>query len=1375
MFGRRILFSFITLLICAGILFNLVPSCRPVQAADSYAIVVPSVLQTGSTQAVSVALLRGDIPVTGKVRLSLLQNNREVFVYKGTVQGKDRLVFNLPDLEEGEYIVKVQGDTFSDQTTVRVENRYLVLVETDKPVYKPGQTIHIRLISLSPDLLPLEEEINVEVLDAKGIKIFKSRVRTDDYGMGTVDLHLSSEPNLGVWKITASNSKSKSQVDVRVEKYVLPKYEVKAETTREWFLVNEAIKGTVSAEYSFGKLVSGDLEIQAWRYVGQWEKYYTFSTFINGEVDFTIPPVGYVAGVPAAGGNGNVRVDIAVVEKSTGYREETSKLLTVTSSDVNLQVIPASVTFKPGLPFRFLIISQTPDNQLVDKEVQVHLTCIGEDFKNLSKETRKIVTVKGKAFVEIVPPDESIAMIIECSTENAYATKTLAAGYSPSGNFIHLEQLSEGAVTVGGEVSFRIYSTTPASGFYYEIISKNRVVYSDYTRNNEITVPVTPQMAPSSRLLVYQILPNSEIAADYLPFDVTADYPLDVSINVTPDDIQPGDDVTIQINTAEPSKVGIAAVDKSVFILAENRMNLQQVFAKLEELYMQPRVELHEVSIYNGISTRGAGDVFNDAGVVVLSNKKVPEGKDFRQAMLGRGDVFFGALEKAAVNALPPTLAVVPAPQVPASAEAQGLAEVQRIRQYFPETWLWQDLFTDNHGKATINTQAPDSITTWILRAVAISKTKGLGISEGQVRVFQPFFLSIDLPYEVIRGEEFSVKVAVYNYLNTAQDLQVEMQTGDWFDLMDSNIKTVHIPASDIGSCKFTIRPKSLGSHEVHISARSKQAADAAVKSLNVVPEGVGREIVDNVIVRDGTSVFSTVLPGNIVEGSGRVYLTVTGGYLTQTIEGLEKLIQMPFGCGEQNMIVFAPDVFITRYLKESGQLKPEIMAKAELLMITGYQRELTYRHNDGSFSAFGESDKSGSLWLTAFVLKSFDRAKELIYIDEEVLEKAKQWIISHQNKDGSFDQVGFVHHQEMMGGLKGKTALTAYVALALLEAGEKTASAKAVDYLEKSLESIDDPYTMALVAYSLELAQSFSKDAAYRKLIGMVKEDENGMYWEGTSTDIVPTEIKVRNMVRSTASIETTAYALMALVLHGDNISANKTAQWLLGQRNALGGYGSTQDTVVALDALTKYALNSGTDINLQVKVKFNGGSIKELKIDNTNYDVLHVIEVPVNQEITIEAAGTGEAIAQIVRRFNMPLAEKTAEDIMRLNVHYSTSQVEVNDIVQVFVEVYFNPPVPVEAGMTVLDIAVPTGFTPVSESIDKVIQQLPCLKRYDIAGRKVIFYIENLLPGDRLEFSFDIQALYPVKAKGVYSSAYSYYNPEINAGVLGTDLTVQ
>ena len=68
-------------------------------------------------------------------------------------------------------------------------------------------------------------------------------------------------------------------------------------------------------------------------------------------------------------------------------------------------------------------------------------------------------------------------------------------------------------------------------------------------------------------------------------------------------------------------------------------------------------------------------------------------------------------------------------------------------------------------GAAVVPVEAPDSITTWILRAVGLSKEHGLGIGESQLRVFQPFFLTVDLPFSAIRGEELPVKVALFNYL----------------------------------------------------------------------------------------------------------------------------------------------------------------------------------------------------------------------------------------------------------------------------------------------------------------------------------------------------------------------------------------------------------------------------------------------------------------------------------------------------------------------------------------------------------------------------------------------------------------------------------
>jgi CD109 antigen len=761
----------------------------------------------------------------------------------------------------------------------------------------------------------------------------------------------------------------------------------------------------------------------------------------------------------------------------------------------------------------------------------------------------------------------------------------------------------------------------------------------------------------------------------------------------------------------------------------------------------------------------------------------VPEGKSFEwQGQNGFWEGLFrlmggfGMAEKDAMQAngaMPPAVPSAAAPQ------GEGLVEVERVRQYFPETWIWEDLETGSSGRASLDVTVPDSITTWMLRAVAVSRDLGLGVAEAELRAFQPFFLTLDMPYAAIRGEEFPVSVAIYNYVDAEQQIRVELEEADWFDLLDEPVQMVTVGPNDLGSAQFTIRPRHLGVNAVEVKAQGQRAADALSKTIIIEPEGVSREVVDNLVLSDGdVRDIETLIPATAVAGSGRAYLALSASLLTQTMEGLESLIQMPFGCGEQNMMLFAPNVYIIRYLDESGQLKPEVMAKAEKLMITGYQRELTYRRNDGSFSAFGQSDDEGSLWLTAFVLKSFAEARDIMYIDEAVLDDATDWILSHQNKDGSFDQVGFVHHQEMVGGLQGKDALTAFVAIALMEAGETSAAGKAVDYLEGRLDGMDDAYTVALTSYALELGGSPKSNEAVDMLMDLAEEDENGLYW-GSPVRPVDGQQKTPAMMpypvqQSSAAIETTGYAAMALLRHGDTLNASRAAQWLTSQRNAYGGFGSTQDTVVGIQALVEYQSGARADVDLDITVTGDDFD-RTIRITPENYDVLQVVELAVDSDYEVTVDGKGKAVGQLVRRFNLPDVESEALDVLAIEVEYDTTDVEVDDIVTVSARLAFNPPQPAEAGMIVMDISIPTGFAAVEETLACAVDDDAQLKRYEIAGRKVIFYIENLRQGESVSLEFQVKALYPVKAKAVASKAYAYYQPDISVEVLGSDVTVR
>ena len=1319
---------------------------------DGYMVLAPSVLRSGQTEGISVSLFSGRQPARGTVQLALLSRNAVWAEATGSIEGTGAIPLSVPDISRGYYQLTVAGPGFQEAAWIMVEAGDVLFVETDKPIYKPGQDMHIRVLLLDIELKPMSGHITVEVQDAKGNKVFREVVESDEFGMASLTMPLSTEPNFGKWSIAASFGEQEAQTDVRVERYVLPKYEIDVDFPQEWTLFGEPITGTVSAEYSFGKPVRGELKIVASKYNYEWVEFAEFTAEIDGTASFELPATEYISSGRGPDGTGNVSLEVIVEEKATGHVETTTAPHTVVYSTVNIRLIPEGSSFKPSLPFSVLLVTDSPDRSLIGHDVGLETYYFDEGLSITYAEESRVNTVDGKALVSITPPEGTVAIALMADAGGNYASTVLKAAHSPSDSFIQLEQVP-GTLAVGDQAQFKVHSTEPSGSFYYEVVARGRVVLSDVSASSDIGFTVSPVMAGMSRLVVYQVMPSGEVAADYLPFEVAASYPLELDAAFDSDEARPGDEVEITLTTQGRAKVGLAAVDRSVYLLGDNRVNLQQVFADLERFSREPEFEFGEDLPYYYITTQGAEETFRDAGLVVMTNREVPVGKThYRRPQGGSG----GSSADVALLA--------PGPPSP------DLTDIQRVRQYFPETWLWTDVMTDDAGSASVTAEAPDSITTWMLRAVGLSKEHGLGIAETQLRVFQPFFLEVDLPYSAIRGEEFSVKVALHNYLDTTQEFFVELEESGGFTLLGDAMKTVSVGPNDLSLAQFKIRLTELGTTPLKVTARSREASDGVIKELLIEPEGVPQEVVTNKIVAGGDSFqFPNAMPPGSISGSARTHVSLSGSFLSQTMEGLEDLLRMSYGCGEQNMLNFAPNVFVARYLEQTGQLKPELTARVEHLMLTGYQRQMMFRRADGSFATWGDRSASGSIWLTAFVLKTLAQADRFIYVDQDVIAGAAEWILDHQNEDGSFEQVGGAPNGYLYGGLEGATALTAYVAIALHEAGLTTGADLAIGYLENQLDDIDDSYTMAVVSYALELGKSSRADDAYDQLLAMAIRDENGLHWERSEGQ----PSTGRAGTGTSVAVENTGYAVLALLEHGDGANAGEAVDWLASQRNAYGGFYSTQDTVVGLQALFQYSVHIQNSVEMTVTMT-SGDWSREVEIDRANADIVQVVNVPVGEDIQLVAEGGGEAIVQVVHRFNRPEAQIQPVETFTLDVDYSPDRVRVDEVISVSATVDFVPEADLDVGMVVLDIGIPTGFSPVIDTLESLVNDNAKIWRYDIAERKVVLYLEDLVVNETIDVQFDIKALHPIITQPVTSQVYSYYNPQWRAETLGASVTV-
>ena len=173
------------------------------------------------------------------------------------------------------------------------------------------------------------------------------------------------------------------------------------------------------------------------------------------------------------------------------------------------------------------------------------------------------------------------------------------------------------------------------------------------------------------------------------------------------------------------------------------------------------------------------------------------------------------------------------------SATSDAQAAPPRVREWFPETLLWRpEIITDDHGRASLDVPLADSITTWRLTGSAVTGDGRLGGLQSSIRVFQPFFVDLNLPVALTRGDEVTVPVVVYNYLDQPQTVSLALEAGDWFTSADPTTKEIPLQPGDVRSVSYRIRAAKPGRHQLQVTARGNGITDAIKREIEVVPEG---------------------------------------------------------------------------------------------------------------------------------------------------------------------------------------------------------------------------------------------------------------------------------------------------------------------------------------------------------------------------------------------------------------------------------------------------------------------------------------------------------------------------------------------------------
>ncbi|KAH9281787.1 Alpha-2-macroglobulin-like protein 1 [Echinococcus granulosus] len=600
-----------------------------------------------------------------------------------------------------------------------------------------------------------------------------------------------------------------------------------------------------------------------------------------------------------------------------------------------------------------------------------------------------------------------------------------------------------------------------------------------------------------------------------------------------------------------------------------------------------------------------------------------------------------------------------------------------RLRDFFPEVWLFETAMLTN-ARLNKSLTVPDTLTAWEANAVCFTTDRGLWmpVKKPQLTVRMPFFVEFAPPLMARRGELLHLPISVFVYPETATtptttntskglggdgggtvtprtcyevEVSVETDLQDWRVVGIASFTTC-ICAGDLKETfHLPLRPLRVGHLNVTAKAVAKRGSlicgdddddfgvrgqaskvvaigDAVRRSVRVIAEGVEKQV-----TLGGTFCTSAQTSGvgeeqemtvalpdkQIVEGSLRSYIAVSGNVVGRALANLDGLIQLPTGCGEQNLVKVAPSVYVLRHLlllhkhqanatsATDSSRYDGVTRKAATYILHGFSNQLHYRHpHNGAFSVFGPHDGSnGSTWLTAYVFDVFSEAEKLpiVSITGQPLEahatlvSAFNFLLSQQraSTDGCFEEAStrFLTWTQNYNEVENRLQLTAHVLAALGSANTALREAKGEEFTHcvrsaiKCIESTTHqlPFTqwptslLAKVVYATNAfphqANASVRNAMVTELIARseLQSTISGSlrWWPESASSMTR-----RSYLTKVLNLETTAYALLAL--SPTNLSMQDqlaTMQWISQQQNEKGGFYSTQDTVVALRALTQNA----------------------------------------------------------------------------------------------------------------------------------------------------------------------------------------------------------
>ncbi|XP_069938701.1 CD109 antigen [Cherax quadricarinatus] len=1128
------------------------------------------------------------------------------------------------------------------------------------------------------------------------------------------------------------------------------------------------------------------------------------------------------------------------------------------------------------------------ENELVEKKLEIFVR--NQHFQKYRE--------KGVFHFTVDVPDKTAGLTLTASYQDdsgsvASASAQAIAYYSSKKQYIGVETSSK-EVTVGDFVVFHVRSNFNMDSFHYLIMAKEMILYAakevlDRTSRasvRTVSVPVSSEMAPAFKIIVYHLTHSYEIISDSLTVPVDGISRHKVRLNINQDKDHSIRSVELGTYSTPGAFYGISGVREFTYAMrggnelsrasvlnslhgfANSTRSLHKMTWRYREGYQPEEVEYYTAGNYGPDANR----TFDFSGLVVLTDTNVGVIPGYAESRCNATDGYSLCLVGGCYPTKKRCDGVVDC--------TDGFDEVDcfdpledkeldfRIHRYikfsdFFDTedgdWLWLDINIGHKGHEQNDIELPKVDDPYVLNAFSVSKEFGFGLIDYPLKysAMPPMYISLEMPDSCRRGEQIGMRIMIFNNLPQEMMILLVLHGADThrFVLVEEHgVVDFYRPRTKAGDHQHLVSVNAdsamevifpivatvdQGEIEVTVSALTQIGRDEETATLMVEPEGatidrhtsILLDLKNRAVVYEYMDIIveeSFVIPLDIrrrfVAGSPRGHVSICGDVVGPSFpnEGPVDTLQMlrkELRGTEPSTFNFGANLWTLHYLRLSNQLDySEVREIFDQLNVE--LAAIIYRFGaDGSFKMW---DTAGpSVWLTAWTTRILQHAQfqdweNIIYIEPRIISKAIEWLVKWQDpitgafretpsyekvpldKKASSYSYGAHHRGPKNITLTAQCLITLEITISSLQGRVRgqanSARAQAIRYLSRELKSLYDPYEVAIVAYALSVANSVDKEAAFNAL-DRLKREENGLiYWSRApiKTNTRVYENNQRNLLQpkyeqewDSHAVEATSYALLVyLIRDGVNIIQERIVEWLNAMRMHDGGFISTVDTLVALQALTEYSyrarLRDITDMRVNVEATGEiGRASHSVVISNTSVSKMNLIPIQnVWGLVNVVAHGAGQAILQLDVSYGVdwtPLKKQPPVDAFELEVRefYTPFGNKSHCNIKVCAR-WINYKEAEQSSATVIEIEVPTGYVAFQIDLERSIHEAQITKTFpslrdvigghgDVFAKKTVWFFDYI-PSNKSCFTYLMKRWYPVAnlTNVRMATIYELYQPE-------------